>query len=151
MRIRRIAAIGLWMTLAISVCARDASPAGPYVTVYRDDAVAFQVRRDRIKSLGDDVHHLWLRWLWAQPQPWKNQQETARVIVAHVDCAHNRVRELATLHKDQSGKIFDVEEVTSAEEAPWKSFEPGTGAAAAIQRLCEFVPKLAERQGSEEP
>ena len=151
MKTRRIAAIGLSMTLALSVLAGDAAPAGPFVTVYRDDAVAFQVRRDRIQALGADVYRLWLRWLWAEPQPWKNQEETTRIAVAHVDCAQIRVRELSVLHRDRSGKVFDVEEVASPEDAPWKAFEAGTGAAAAIQRLCEFVPKLIELRDAEAP
>lgn len=146
------------MTLTLSVLAADAAtdssrqaPPGPFVTVYRDDAVAFQVRRDRIQALGPDVYRLWLRWLWAVTQPWKNQEETARTAIVHVDCAQIRVRELGVLHEDRSGKVFDVEEVAALEDAPWKGFEAGTGAAAAIQRLCEFVPTLIEQRDAEAP
>lgn len=133
-----------WLALTILTMAATAAPT-PYVTVYRDEATSFQVRRDRIRTVDQQVYQLWLRWLWARPQRWKDRDEVSRVVVAHVDCARLRVRELATLHRDASGKLFDVEEVTSPEDAPWKSFAPGTGAAAAITRLCEWVPELAKQ------
>ena len=156
--IGRLAVIGVSLTLALSLIAGDASTApgqqvkaGPFVTVYHDDAVALQVRRDRIKHLGHGVYDVWLRWLWAEPQPWKNQEEASRVVVARVDCAELRVRELGNVHIDRNGKVIDADEVSSLEEAPWKSFERGTGAGATIERLCEFVPKLLELRDSADP
>lgn len=78
--------LAMVVTLAVpALAARDPKPAvaDPYVTVSRDDAVAFQLRRDRITNLPDQVTRVWLRWLWAKPQPWQGQAETARIIVAH--------------------------------------------------------------------
>lgn len=128
------------MLLAIvTLVATTAAGAEPYVTVYRDDAVAFQVRRDRITQR-DGIYTVWLRWLWAEPRRWKSQDETARVAIANVDCARLRVRELGILHKDRDAKIIEAEE---PEHPPWQSFEEDSGAAATMKRLCEFLPKLA--------
>ena len=115
--------------------------AGPYVNVYHDDAVTFQVRRDRIHLRDDGRYTVWLRWLWAEPREWKSDREAARVAVADLDCAQKRVRELAVLHKNRDGEIFDVEE-PPPEETQWKSFAPDSGAAATMGRLCEFVIEL---------
>lgn len=114
---------------------------GPYVTVYRDDAVAFQVRRDRIKSQGDEVYLVWLRWLWAEPRTWKSDHETATIRIAGLDCAGLRVREYGALHKNRDGVIFDAEEW---EDPPWKALPSGSGAEAAIARVCDFIPQLLE-------
>jgi hypothetical protein len=122
---------------------------GPYVNVYHDDAVAFQVRRDRITVLGEGLYKVWLRWLWAEPKPWKSGVETATVIFSDLDCARLCIRELAVLHKDRDGKIFDEEE-RSPEESPWKSFGPQTGAGLAIAKLCKFVPELARAARTQE-
>jgi hypothetical protein len=152
MRTQRLSLVIVSISVAIVAAAAESAPQpanpGPYVTVYRDRSVAFQVRRDRIKRDGEQVYNVWLRWLWAKPRPHKGQSEAARVIVADVDCRSLKVRELAVLHKDRNGKIFDAEEVSAPDAAPWKSFEPRTGAAAAIERLCEFLPKLSSDAGA---
>ena len=127
--------------LAFAVLLAATGP-GPYVNVYHDDAVAFQVRRDRIKVEGEGQYRVWLRWLWAEPRPWKTDHETARVVVADVDCMKRRVRELAVLHKNREGKVYDSEELAEG-QWEWKSFDPQSGAAGAINRLCEFLPELA--------
>ena len=116
-------------------------PPGPYVTVYHDDAVAFQVRRDRITPLAEGTYNVWLRWLWAEALPWKGDAEVARVIVSDIDCKGFRVRERKVLHKNREGKVYDTEEIPE-EETRWKTFDPKSGAAAAMARLCEFVPQL---------
>ncbi|MGH9456680.1 MAG: hypothetical protein ACRD2J_03460 [Thermoanaerobaculia bacterium] len=121
----------------------SSSKNGPYVTVYHDDVLAFQVRRDRIARLEGDAYRVWLRWLWAEPRTWKTQDEAARVLFADVACEPLRIRDLAILHKNRDGEIFDAEEM-SPESSPWKTFEEGSGAAAAMKRLCEFLPELAK-------
>ena len=136
------------MSLTLSGAGQDKP--GPFVTVYRDDSVAFQVRRDRITTLGDGSYKVWLRWLWAEPQPWKSGSEASRIVVADIDCTNLRVRELASLHKDRTGKLFDVEETAPA-DAPWKSFAAGTGAASTMTRLCEFVPELVRTRDESAP
>lgn len=138
----RIRPFALAILLLAPYIAAQEKP-GPYVTVYRDDTLAFQMRHDRIKPIGEGLYSVWLRWLWAEPQPWKSDLETTRVIVAHVDCTRLRVRELGSLHKNREGKLFDSEE-RSPEEAPWRTFERDTGAARAIAQLCEFIPQLLE-------
>lgn len=115
--------------------------AGPYVTVYRDKAVAFQFRRDRIKPVAKDTYTVWLRWLYAAPQAWKSDNETVRGAVADLDCTKLRVRELAVLHKNREGRIYDSEQF-EPDQAKWKSFDAKSGAGAALKRVCEFIPKL---------
>ena len=140
----------LFLTLALLAGGeQQPPPPGPFVTVYRDDAVAFQVRRDRITLLKDGTWKVWLRWLYAEPQPWKSSAETSRIVVADVDCKQLRVRELAVLHRDREGKLFDVEEFPE-EQWKWRSFEESSGAAATMTRLCEFLPELLERRKKQE-
>jgi len=140
MNVRLLAAI---LIAALSATAQEKTPKPtPYVNVYHDDAVAFQVRHDRITVLPDGTYTVWLRWLWAEPRRWKSDAEIARIIVANVDCKTIRVREMAVLHKNREGKIFDSEE--EADKAPWKSFDAKSGAHSAMTRLCEFLPKLLE-------
>lgn len=115
---------------------------GPYIDVRRDDTVLFQMRRDRIKAVSDGVYMVWLRWLWAEPQEWKSQKETATIRVVHVDCNELRVREYAVLHKNAKGEIFDSEE---HEDPPWRSLERDSGAGAAMTRVCEFIPQLMRK------
>ncbi len=114
--------------------------AGPYVTVYRDSATAFQVRRDRIKTLDGGIFQVRLRWLWAKPRPWKGQDEVALVMDALLDCRNQRLRELDRMHKNRKGDLYDIEEPGT--EPDWKEFEKTPGAAAALQRLCDFIPEL---------
>ena len=153
MRAHRFIRIAVFMMVTTLPVAAESAPRrldpAPYVTVYRDPSVAFQVRRDRIRRYPEQVYSVWLRWLWAKPQPHKGESETARIVIGHVDCGRRRVRELAVLHKDQNGKIFDAEEVSTPDAAPWRSFETGTGAAAAVERLCEFLPELSSTDTGE--
>ena len=114
---------------------------GPYITVYHDDATSFQMRRDRIILLGEGLYKVWLRWLWAEPRPWKSGVETATMIVTELDCKRLQVRETMIMHKDRAGTLFDVDE-RAPKEQRWKSFRPDSGAAAAIARVCELVPEL---------
>ncbi|HJQ35750.1 MAG TPA: hypothetical protein VKB93_01295 [Thermoanaerobaculia bacterium] len=118
-------------------------PPGPYVTVYRDKAVAFQFRRDRITPRPDaeGTYLVWLRWLWAEPRPWKTDKETVRGAVADLDCKKLRVRELAVLHKNRTGTIYDSEQF-EPEQQKWQSFDAKSGAGAALKRVCEFIPQL---------
>ena len=127
------------IVLALSITAAADPPPGPYITVYHDDAVAFQFRRDRIHTIGERTYNVWLRWLWAEVRSWKGQDETARVVVAEVDCDCLRVRELIALHKDRTGFIFDVEEMP---DAPWRTLDANSGAGAAIARTCKFIPEV---------
>ena len=117
--------------------------AGLYVDVYRDEAVLFQVRRDKLAQTGEGAYRVWLRWLWSTPQPWKSQEETATMRFVDLDCRALRVRELAVLHKNAKGEIFDSEEF-EPETAPWRTFERRSGAGAALARLCDFLPQLLE-------
>ena len=126
------------LAIAVASSAQEPPP-GPYVTIYHDDAVAFQFRRDRIRETGPGVYNVWLRWLWAQPRRWKSEDETARLILADIDCSCARVRELVTLHKDRTLNIYDVEEMP---DPTWKTFDPKSGAGTAISRLCEFIPQV---------
>lgn len=129
------------LALLASSCAAVPLKTEPYVTVYRDDSVSFQVRRDRIAALGGESYRLWLRWLWAKQRWSAGRVETALHTVSEVDCAAMRVRDLAVMKKDPHGQFFDVVE-RPPEEAPWRAFGAETGAAAAMRRLCEFVPEL---------
>ena len=123
--------------------AKDGKP-GPYVNIYNDNAVTFQVRRDRIKITGEKAYRVWLRWLWAEPQKWKADEETATVRLVDLDCKSDlRVRELAILHKNRKGEIFDTEEL-DPEKASWKVLPRDSGAGAAMARVCEFLPQLIE-------
>jgi len=114
---------------------------GPYITVYHDEATSFQMRRDRIILLGEGLYKVWLRWLWAQPRPWKSGVETATMIVTELDCKRLQVRETMIMHKDRAGTLFDIEE-KAPEQQRWKSFSAESGAAAAIARVCQLVPDL---------
>ena len=139
-------AVAVLILLAPHVFAQEQKEApkpGPFVTVYRDDTLAFQIRRDRIKPIGEGIYTVWLRWLWAEPQPWKSELETSRVIVANVDCTRLRVRELGILHKDRSGKVIESEE-WSPEDAPWRTFERESGAAKTVAQVCELIPQLQD-------
>ena len=129
------------MALVFFLAAVTPKTPAPYVTVYHDDAVSFQVRRDRIKRRGPDTYMVWIRWLWAEPRPWKGDQEAARVVIADVDCKHRQVRELGVEHKNAAGKVFDAEDI-APENQSWKSFDRGSGAYAAVGRLCEFLPQM---------
>ena len=137
MRLRALLAL----LIALPLAAEEAPKPGPYITVYHDDAVAFQFRRDRIKQRPDGTYMVWLRWLWAEPRTWKADKETARVAVADLDCTQLRVRELAVLHKNREGTIYDREEF-EPEKTEWKSFDAKSGATAALKRVCEFIPEL---------
>jgi len=117
------------------------SKPGPYITVYHDEATSFQMRRDRITLLGEGLYKVWLRWLWAEPRPWKSGVETATMIVAELDCKRLQVRETMIMHKDRAGTLFDIEE-KAPEEQRWKSFPTESGAAGAIARVCQLVPEL---------
>jgi len=124
----------------------DAAPVpqrkpGPYIVVYHDDRVAFQMRRDRIERKGEAKYVVWLRWLYAKGQPWKSDVEVARTAVTEVDCTGLRVRELAVLHRNAAGKVFDVEE-SDHDSVPWRQLDRKSGAASAIAQVCEFVPQL---------
>ncbi|HUP58941.1 MAG TPA: erythromycin esterase family protein [Thermoanaerobaculia bacterium] len=120
-------------------------PPAPWVNVYHDDSVAFQVRRTRILTLDDGRYRVWLRWLFAAPRPWKSGEELSMVMNVDLDCRERRLRELVTVHKNRAGEIFDREE-RRPEDAPWKSFGANTGAASALDRVCEFVPRLIEEE-----
>ena len=126
------------LALAVAASAQEPPP-GPYITVYHDDAVAFQFRRDRIHETEPGVYNVWLRWLWAQPRRWKAEDETARLILVDVDCNCALVRELVTLHKDRALNIYDTEKTVAPS---WKSFDAKSGAGMAIARLCEFLPQV---------
>lgn len=114
---------------------------GPYITVYHDDATSFQVRSNRIVLLGEGHYIVWLRWLWANPFPWKSRIETARMIVAEIDCRRLQVRETMVMHKDREGNLFDIDE-RELGDSPWKALPKDSGAAAALGRVCELVPEL---------
>ncbi|HEX2123199.1 MAG TPA: hypothetical protein VHL59_16325 [Thermoanaerobaculia bacterium] len=131
------------LCLTAPLRAQEEAKPGPYVNVYHDDAVLFQMRRDRITSSGDELYRVWLRWLWAEPRPWKSDQETATVRFVDLDCNELRVRDLAVLHKNRKGEIFDAEEF-EPEKSPWQSLQRESGAGAAMARVCEFAPKLLE-------
>lgn len=128
------------LLLAFAVGAEERKRvADPYVNIYHDDAVTFQVRRDLIKTVAEDQYKVWLRWLWAEPRAWKSGMETARVAFSDLDCKDLRTRELAVIHKDAQGQVLEAEEFPDAQ---WRSYDPDSGAAAAMRRLCEFVPEL---------
>jgi hypothetical protein len=118
---------------------------GPWVNVYHDDRVTFQVRGTRIITVERGVYRAWLRWLFAAPQRWKSGEAMSMVMLADVDCNQRRLRELAKVHKNRAGEIFDREE-HEPEDAPWKSFDANSGAASAIGRVCEFIPRLVEAE-----
>jgi erythromycin esterase len=118
---------------------------GPYVTVYRDDHVAFQMRRDRVMELGNRQYRVWLRWLWAEPRRWQSDLETATVRFVDLDCNALRVRDLAVLHKNAKGEIYDSEEL-EPERSEWKSAARDSGAGAALAKVCECAPQLARMQ-----
>ena len=115
---------------------------GPYIVVYHDDRVAFQMRRDRIERAGEAKYVVWLRWLYAKGRPWKSDREVARTAVTEIDCTRLRVRELAVLHRNAAGKVFDVEEPPDHNTVPWRQLDRKSGAASAIAQVCEFVPQL---------
>ena len=121
----------------------------PYVTVYRDEAVSFQVRRDKLTVLGENAYRVWLRWLWAEPRAAESRVEISALSFSEVDCAGLRVRDLATMKKAADGGIFDVVEI-QPEEARWRSFGSESGATAAMRRLCTFLPELSRTRGEEE-
>ncbi len=133
----------LLLSFAVPLRAQEEAKPGPYVNVYHDDTVLFQIRRDRITSTGDKIYRVWLRWLWAEPRPWKSDQETAMVRFVDLDCNELRVRDLAVLHKNRKGEIFDAEEF-EPETSPWQSLKRESGAGAAMAKVCEFAPKLLE-------
>jgi len=136
----------LAIALAVPIFAEEppAQPKpGPYVGVYHDDHVSFQMRRDRIKRTGEAKYIVWLRWLYAEAQPWKSDAEVARVAVTEIDCTRLRVRELGVMHKNAAGKLFDIEEPEPA-TVPWRELDRKSGAASAIAQVCEFVPQLLE-------
>lgn len=114
---------------------------GPYVTVYRDDAVAFQVRHDRIRVTEEGTVVVWVRWLWAEPIPSDGNEELARLMVLELDCAEGRLRELALMRKNRAGEIFESLE-HDRDDAQWIVFDPETGAEKTFERLCEFVEDL---------
>lgn len=116
---------------------------GPYVNVYHDDAVLFQIRRDRITVTGDKMYRVWLRWLWAEPRPWKSDDEAALVRMVDLDCNALRVRDLAALHKNRRNEIYDREE-WEPETSPWTWLKRDSGAGVTMARVCEFVPRLIE-------
>ena len=137
----------LAIALAVPIFA-EAAPApqrkpGPYINVYHDKQVAFQMRRDRIERKGEAKYIVWLRWLYAKGQPWKSDTEVARTAVTEVDCTRLRVRELGVLHRNAAGKVFDVEE-PDHDTVPWRQLDRKSGAASAIAQVCEFVPQLLE-------
>lgn len=131
--------------VASGFAAEDSAHAtpGPYVAVYHDDSLTFQVRRDRIRTLDGGDFMVRVRWLWAQPRAWNGTVEIARIMDLELDCGGRRLRELATMHKNRDGEIFDVEE--PMDQAPWISFPPESGAAKTFERLCEFVPRLLQQ------
>lgn len=123
----------------------------PYVTVYHDEATIFQIRRDPITRLADDAYRVWLRWLWAMPQELSSGVESARMIVADLDCKGIRVRETRVLHKSHDGTVFAVED-TRPDALRWKSFPEDSGAASALRRVCQFIPGLiAGKSGAPGP
>ena len=67
------------------------------------------------------------------------------VMNVDLDCRERRLRELVTVHKNRAGEIFDSEE-RRPDDAPWKSFGANTGAASALDRVCEFIPRLIEEE-----
>lgn len=144
---RPLAMVPMALALLASACASVPARTEPYVTVYRDDAVSFQVRRDRITALGGESYRLWLRWLWAKQRWSAGRVETALHTVSEVDCAAMRVRDLAVMKKDANGQFFEVVE-RPPEEAAWRAFGAESGAAAAMHRLCEFVPELVGAGGN---
>ena len=134
----------LAIALAVPIFAEEppAPPKpGPYIGVYHDDHVAFQMRRDRIRRTGEAKYVVWLRWLFAEGQPWKSDRETTRLAITELDCTRLRVRELGVLHKNAAGKVFDVEE-PDPDKVPWKEIDRKSGAASALAQVCEFVPQL---------
>jgi hypothetical protein len=131
------------LSIALPLRAQEEAKPGPYVNVYHDDTVLFQMRRDRITSTGDRMYRVWLRWLWAEPRPWKSDQETATVRFVDLDCRELRVRDLAVLHKNAKAEIFDAEEF-EPESSPWTTLKRDSGAGAAMAKVCEFAPKLLE-------
>jgi hypothetical protein len=114
----------------------------PYVSVYHDDAVTFQFRKDRIKPLGDGRYTVWLRWLWAKPRPLKGREEWATVIIAIVDCNRMQVQEQGVLHKDREAQIIDAEE--TLDKSPWKTFAAGSGAEASLRKVCNLIPEMIQ-------
>lgn len=127
---------------ALLLLLQTAQP-GPYVTIYHDDAVMLQLRRDRIKTISGDTYRIWLRWLWAKPQRFKSDVEVATVRVVDLDCKGLRVRELAVMHKNAEGKFYNVEEFNE-QDAKWTVMKRDSGAGKAMEKACEFVPQLIE-------
>jgi hypothetical protein len=129
--------------LVISLFLLDPQP-GPYVSLYKDDAVTFQIRREPITPHAENVYTVRLRWLWAQPRPWKSHEEAATIINADLDCNRQRVREISVLHRDRDGKYFDEEKKDPKTET-WKTFPPGSATAAALKLACRLIPEIRSR------
>jgi len=126
------------LLVAVFILAAQRTPA-PYVSVYHDDAVTFQVRRDRVREKEPGLYQVWLRWLWRTPQPLKSDFETMRVAIADVDCKQRRVREYGVIHKNKDSQVIASEDTLDSD---WRSFDRDSGAAATIGRLCQFLPQL---------
>jgi hypothetical protein len=133
------------LLFALMLTIGDPQPPGPYVNVYHDDHVAFQVRRDHIILLGEQTYKVWLRWLFATPEQWKGDYEVARVVVADLDCRDLSLREQRTIHRNREGQIYHREE-TPPERQTWRKFDPKSGSGAALARVCEFLPELLRQQ-----
>jgi hypothetical protein len=139
---RLVLAIALAAPIFVEAAPVPQRKPGPYIVVYHDDRVAFQMRRDRIERKGEAKYVVWLRWLYAKGQPWKSDTEVARTAVTEIDCTRLRVRELGVLHRNAAGKVFDVEEADDHDSVPWRQLDRKSGAASAIAQVCEFVPQL---------
>ena len=130
--------------LAASLLLLAVAP-GPYVSLYKDDSVTFQIRRDPILPHPDGTCTVRLRWLWARPQTWKGHEEAATIINADLDCGKVRVREISVIHRDADGKYFD-EENKDPKTAKWKAFPPGSATESALKLACKLIPEI-QREG----